>query len=154
MYPDPNVPLWEIPNYKPYIYSGYLWVVIPKNPQREHYIETMGTLLGPNCPLMVDFLKMFFMLFTLPETNSQSTWKWMVGIRSGFLLGRPVSFRDDKTPIPQRLVGQGSWPSCPWRIHGTNLPIFTFRECKYLGPKWGPLFWLEKTLFWRVQPPK
>ena len=24
---------------------------------------------------------------TLPETNSKSTWKWMVGIRSGFLLG-------------------------------------------------------------------
>ncbi len=41
---------------------------------------------------------------TLPETNSKHTWKWMVGRRSGFLLGRlgqllrgklAVSFRED-----------------------------------------------------------
>ncbi len=41
-----NVPLWEIPN-KPYIslYSGCLWVIIPKNPSISP-INTMGTLLG------------------------------------------------------------------------------------------------------------
>ena len=42
-----NVPLWEIPIYKPYIslYSGCLWVIIPKNPYISP-ISTMGTLLG------------------------------------------------------------------------------------------------------------
>ena len=37
-----------------------------------------------------------------------------------------------------------SLPSPPWQ----RLYIII-----YLKPKW-PLFWLEKTLFWRVQPPK
>ncbi len=44
MYPDPNVPLWEIPEYKPYI----IWVFMGYNPQEslENTINTKGALLG------------------------------------------------------------------------------------------------------------
>ena len=35
MYPDPNVPLWEIPIYA--LYSGYLWVSYPQEIPREHH---------------------------------------------------------------------------------------------------------------------
>ena len=41
--------------------------------------------------------------------------------------------------------------------HGICVFILQLQDIEfiyiYLKPKW-PLFWLEKTLFWRVQPPK
>ena len=53
MYPDPNVPLWEIPILV--LYIGYLWLIIPKNPIREHNKYHGSTLLGsPPWPMPLD----------------------------------------------------------------------------------------------------
>ena len=38
MYPDLNIPVWEIP-----ILGGYFWV---KKSPREHQLNAMGTLFG------------------------------------------------------------------------------------------------------------
>ena len=53
--PDPNVPLWEISIEAP-IYSGYLWVIIPRIP-REHQLNTGVHCFGYThpCPLILSF---------------------------------------------------------------------------------------------------
>ena len=49
MYPDPNVPLCEIPIWA--LYSGYLWVTprIPREHNKQHGYTVRST---PNCPLI------------------------------------------------------------------------------------------------------
>ncbi len=49
MYPDPNVPLWEIPYYKPYI-LGIQSPRIPREHNKYHGYTVRGTL---NCPLNI-----------------------------------------------------------------------------------------------------
>ena len=59
MYPDPNVPLWEIPpmgnpNISPIDLLFFYGLQSPRIPIREHQLNTMGTLLevSPNYPLI------------------------------------------------------------------------------------------------------
>ena len=42
--------------------------------------------------------------FTLPETNEDGTWKWMVGRRSRFLLG-PFLFSGAKMLVSESVIG-------------------------------------------------
>ncbi len=61
---------------------------------------------------------------TLPETKSHFTWKWMVGRRSGFLLGQPalfswafaVSFRGGWLIQPSRLSADSTFRDDKWQI--------------------------------------
>ena len=79
---------------------------------------------------------------TLPETNSKSTWKWMVGRRSGFLLGENVYFQGQTC-----CLFQGPWV---W-FHEKNswkngFPMDCTRHiCTRLSSIasfWGLVFWV------------
>ena len=51
MHPHPNVPRHGKSLYKPYIYSGYLWVIIPKNPHNKYHGYTVRDTT--NCPMNI-----------------------------------------------------------------------------------------------------
>ncbi len=56
MYPDPNVPLWEIPKNKPQKARGYLWVISDnlqeslENPPAKYHGSTMLGAPTRPCP--------------------------------------------------------------------------------------------------------
>ena len=104
------------------------------------YLILIGILIGLIGFELPVWLWCYDTWYTLPETNSRSTWKWMLGILSRFLLGQTAHFQVRLLLVSGRGYLEDHPRTCKWSMY-TNTYKYSKHFCSSKASEfWPPLF--------------